>query len=271
MSGSGQGNWGPPQGGGPFGPPGGFGQPPGGFGQPPGGGYGQPPWGGGFGQPPNNGYWPPGGQAAPPPQKKPNRAIVIVLAIVGITVLCAVCGVAGYLHDKNTQATYGALTAACEGRPVPGARPYAVGPGVHRVVGARPSNGAWHIENGRIPSEQLAQGVSDAEVVMCLGEETRATLDTCSFYRTRLGMRVPGSDMRYTRTRQSLPVRLVIAATGQTLVTGSVLGPAPIQCSQNIGRPSPGTFEGSSVGSAQVGPWLSATLASGGTGMVPMN
>lgn len=303
MSGSGQGPWGPPPppgGGNPFGPPGGgFGQPPGGgFGQPPGGGFGQPP-GGGFGQPPGGGYGQPpggfgqppgapfgapygsppgppgaygqpGGWGSPPPAK--SKAPLIIGVIAGIVVLCTVCGVAGYYHDKQTQSTYGALTAACEGRPVAGAKPYVAGPGVHRVVGAdRNSSGNWRITNSIIPSDQTAQGVADTEIVACLGEETRITLGNCDFYRTRYGVRVPGSDRSYPRTQQSLPVRLVIASTGQTLTTGNVIGPVPTACSQNFGSPSSSTFQGSSVGSSQFGPWLSATLAGGGTTMVPMN
>ncbi len=289
MSGSGQGPWGPPPppgGNNPFGSPpgGGFGQPPGGgFGQPPGGGFGQPP--GGFGQPPGGGfgapfgappgppgaYGQPGGWGAPPPPSK-SRAPLIIGVIAGITVLCAVCGVAAYFHDKQTQSTYGALTAACEGRPVAGTRPYVAGPGVHRVVGAnRNSSGTWRISNSLIPNAQLAQGVSDTEIVACVGEETSVTLGNCEFYSTRYGIRVPGTDRSYPRTQKSLPVRLVIASTGQTLTMGNVIGPVPTACSQNIGRPSSSTFQGSSVGSTQVGPWLSATLAGGGTTMVPMN
>ena len=315
MSGSGQGNWGSPPGGGggPFGPPGGggfgqppapggFGQPPapggfgppgGGFGQPPGGGYGQPPGGGGFGppgggfgQPPSGGFGGPGGfpPAGPPggfsqpgpwggaPPPKPHRTGLVIGIIVGVAVLCTVCGVAGYMHDQKTQSTYGALTAACEGRPVAGARAYVAGPGVHRVVGAeQKSGGGWRIANGRIPNDQTPQGVADTEIVACLGEETRATLGTCEVYNTRMGVRVPGSQRTYSRTQQSLPVRLVVAATGQTLTVGSVVGPQPRQCSGNIGRPTSSTYEGSSVGSSQLGPWLSATLAGGGMGMVPMN
>jgi hypothetical protein len=191
---------------------------------------------------------------------------------VGIVVLCTVCGVAGYLHDQKTQSTYGALTAACDGRPVAGARPYVAGPGVHRVVGVtRSSSSGWRVSNSVVPNDQLATGVSDAEVVLCLGEETRIELGNCPFYRTRYGARVPGSDTNYARTQQSLPVRLVIAATGQTLTAGNVVGPAPITCSQSIGSPSTSTFQGSSVSSTQVGPWVAATLAGGGTTMVPMN
>lgn len=120
-----------------------------------------------------------------------------------------------------------------------GARPYVAGAGVHRVVGAdQSSGGAWRIANGRVPNERLAQGVSDAGVVLCFGEETRATLGTCDFYST---------------------------------LHGSVVGPPPIQCSQNIGRPSSSTYQGSSVGSSQIGPWLTSTLASGGAVMAPMN
>lgn len=288
----GGGGFGPPPGGGGFGQPpggGGFGPPPGGggFGQPPGGGgFGPPPGGGGFGQPPSGGFGAPGGYpppAGPPgfgqpgawggaPPPKPQRTGLIIGVIAGIAVLCTVCGVAGYLHDKKTQSTFGALTAACEGRPVPGARAYVAGPGVHRVVGAEQSSGgAWRITNGRIPNDQMPQGVADAEIVACFGEETRATLGTCEVYNTRMGVRVPGSQRTYSRTQQSLPVRLVVAATGQTLTVGSVVGPQPTPCSGNIGRPTSSTYAGSSVGSSQLGPWLAATLAGGGMGMVPMN
>lgn len=196
--------------------------------------------------------------------------MLIAGIIGGIVVLCAVCGVFGYLHDKKTQQTYGALTAACEGRPVPGARAYTPGAGVHRVVGAEQSGSSWRIANGRIPNDQLPQGVSDAEVVACFGAESQTTLGTCDFYSTRYGVRVPGTNRTYTRTQKFVAVRLVAAATGQPITAGSVAGPMPTQCSQNIGRPSASTFQGSSPGSSQVGPWITSVLASGGAGMVPM-
>ena len=63
----GGGGWGQPPGGGPGGPPPGYGQPPQGYGQPPQPGYGQPPQPGGYGQP-APGY----GQPQPPPYGQPQ-------------------------------------------------------------------------------------------------------------------------------------------------------------------------------------------------------
>jgi hypothetical protein len=197
--------------------------------------------------------------------------LLIIGAIAGVAVLCTVCAVAGYFHNKQTQETYGALTAACQGRPVAGARNYVPGPTVHRVVGAeQSSNGEWRIANGRIPNNQLAQGINDAEAVLCFGNETRVNVGSCDFYSTRMGVRVPGSQRTYQRTQQAVPVRVVAATTGMMITTGNIVGPAPLQCNQNVGRLSSSTFQGSSVSATQVGTWLQSVLSTGGMGMVPM-
>jgi hypothetical protein len=188
-----------------------------------------------------------------------------------VAVICVACGVAGYLNNKKTQKTFGPLTAACEGRPVPGARAYVPGPGVHRVVGASLSGGTWSISNSRIPDAQRPEGVADTEVVACLGEETQTMLGTCEVYRTRYGIRVPGTTRTFSRSQRYLPVRLVAAATGQPITMGSVPGPVPTACNSSYGNPTATTFQGGSVSSTQLGPWLSSVLASGGAGMVPMN
>ncbi len=188
----------------------------------------------------------------------------------GIVLLCTVCGVGAYLQNKKTQQTYGALTAACNGQAVPGARAYTPGAGIHRTVGAEMSGGTWSITNSRIPNAQMPEGVSDAEVVACFGVETQTVLGTCEVYRTRYGARVPGTTRTFSRSQKYLPVRLVAAATGQTITTGSVAGPVPTACNSSFGNPTSSTFAGSSVGSSQLGPWLTSVLANGGTGMVPM-
>jgi hypothetical protein len=185
--------------------------------------------------------------------------------------VCSVCIVAGVLHTRRNEQVYGALTAACEGRAVSGARAYTPGPGVHRVVGAERVGATWNITTVRIPNAQLPEGVSDAEVVACLGEETHTVIGTCEVWRTRNGLRLPGTTRTYPRTRKYLAVRLVSAATGQTITMGSVAGPMPTACNASFVNPTARTFQGASVGSSELGPWLTAMLATGGTGMVPMN
>ncbi|MBI5515312.1 MAG: hypothetical protein HY909_16155 [Deltaproteobacteria bacterium] len=298
------GGFGPPGGGGPpggFGPPGGGG-PPGGFGPPGGGGFGPPggggfgpPGGGGFGPPGGGpygppgggafgppgggppgfgppGYGPPGGMPQPPPSGGGNKGLLIGLGVAALLVVCGVCVVGAYLHDKKTQSTYGALTAACEGRAVAGTTAYTPGPATHRVVGAeRASNGTWRISNSRIPSGQVPTGVSDTEVVACFGEATEVQIGTCEVWRTRNGIRVPGTVRTYPRMQSMLPVRLVSAQTGQQVMQGSVAGPMPRNCEGPFGpNPTASTFRGSTAGSTEVGPWLNAVLSGNNNSMVPL-
>jgi len=104
--GGGGGYGGPPPGGGyPRGaPPGGYGppgQPPGGYGGPP--GYGPPGYGPPGGPPPGpaqyGGY--PGGPGQPPPKKKSNALLFVVLGV-GVLVLLGIGGaVASFLYVRN--------------------------------------------------------------------------------------------------------------------------------------------------------------------------
>lgn len=274
------------QGGQGWGPPGGFNPPPaggGGWGPPGGNGGGWGPPGGAppqnpFGAPPP-GYPPPGGfggpvggyGAPPPPPKKGNSSVVALGAIGAVVVLCTVCGIAGAIHERNTQNTYGALNVVCEGRGVPGARAYVPGNGQHRVVGAvRRSSGDWHVNNTHIRTNLLAGNVADTDVVACFGEETEATVETCTFYQTRFGTRVSGTDRLYPRVQKTLPVRLVAAATGQTITSGSVVGSTPRLCGGTVSNPSASMFRGSSPGTSEIGRWLDAMLSSNGMGMIPL-
>jgi hypothetical protein len=219
------------------------------------------------------GFGPPPGMPMgfPPPAPKKNRGPLIIALVGGITALCAVCAVFGYFLDKKDQQTFGALAPACEGRPVPGARAYVPGPATHRTVAAtRQSDGTWRIASSRVPADLRPTGVADAEVVACLGDEAEATLETCRIYRTRYGIRVPGSERYYPRVQRSQQVRLVAASTGQTITQGSVAGPVPRDCTVVLGTASASDYRGSLPEASQLGAWIRAMLAGGGTGLIPL-
>ncbi|MFO0631059.1 MAG: hypothetical protein U0325_36280, partial [Polyangiales bacterium] len=161
----------------------------------------------------------------------------MVGAIVGCVMLLCVAGiVAGFFLDRDEQRAFGAAAAACEGRAVVGARGYVAGPSGHRVVGATQRGDRWRANNLKVPERLRATAISDADVVACIGEETQTVVGTCQVYRTRVGIRVPGSDRTFERRQRSLAVRLVSATTGQTITQGAVPGAAPRTCDQTIGR-----------------------------------
>jgi hypothetical protein len=251
-----------------------YGQGGGGWGPPPGGGWNPPPAAGPWGPPPGGmpggplppGWQPSGGGHPPNTPRKRSFATVAGLALAGLVGVCVVFSVFALVFQKHEDSKYGRLTAACDGRAVPGARAYVPGPGAHRVVAFRHGAGASWTTDLRVPNAMEADGVEDADLVLCLGEETHATLESCRFVRTMAGVHVPGSEESYSRTQTMLPVRLVAPATGAVLVDGNVPGPLPRQCNDAlVGSPNASEFEGSSVGEEEIGRWLQtvAQLPSG--------
>jgi hypothetical protein len=239
-------------------PGGGFGQPPGGgFGQPPGGGFGQPP-GGGFGQPPGGypsqqGYPPQGfqqpgfNQVPPQPQGSSKKGLFIGIGVVALLGVCGVVVAMGAAAKKKERETYGALSAACSGTPVPGARMYNPATRPHKLVGVARStpSAAWDTLMSLIPSARRATNVADTDVVACFEPPVEIPLGTCETWTTRNGRRVLGSTRTYPRVRQMRVIRLVSAQTGVLLNQGTLIGEMPTTCNGFSGTASASTFRGS--------------------------
>lgn len=264
--GGGGGGFGPPGGGG-FGPPGGMPPSGGGFGPPGGGGPFGPPGGGGgggpFGPPGGGGGFnpmqPPGGggqwgmpQPPPPSSSGSNKNLFIGIGVGVIALLCAVCGVVGYMKNKKDQETYGSLTAVCRGQGVSGARMYNPASPPHRVVGVRhTSGGDWEVAMGMIPSGRQAQDVAGTDIVACIEPEQTNQLGTCTW-------RGSGA---WARSQKYFQIRLVSAQTGVVLNQGIVYGSMPRTCASYYGsRPTSSTFAGGSPGSFEVGNYLDPLL-----------
>lgn len=240
---SGGGGFGPPGGGGPFGPPGGGG----------GGPFGPPGGGGGFNpmQPPGGGgQW--GMPQPPPPSSGSNKNVFIGVGVGVLVLLCAVCGVVGYMKNKKDRETYGSLTAVCRGQGVSGARMYTPTSTPHRVVGVRhTSGGDWEVAMGMIPSSRQAQDVAGTDIDACIEPEQTNQLGTCTW-------RGSGA---WARTQKYFQIRLVSAQTGVVLNQGIVYGSMPRSCASYYGsRPTSTTFAGGSPGSFEVGNYLDPLL-----------
>ena len=239
-------------------PGGGFGQPPGGgFGQPPGGGFGQPP-GGGFGQPPGGypsqqGYPPQGfqqpgfNQVPPQPQGSSKKGLFIGIGVVALLGVCGVVVAMGAAAKKKERETYGALSAACSGTPVPGARMYNPATRPHKLVAVARStpSATWDTLMSLIPSARRATNVADTDVVACFEPPVEIPLGTCETWTTRNGRRVLGSTRTYPRVRQMRVIRLVSAQTGVLLNQGTLIGEMPTTCNGFSGTASASTFRGS--------------------------
>jgi hypothetical protein len=148
-----------------------------------------------------------------------------------ISLMCGTCGYFAYKHNEQVQATYGALTVACSGQPVPGAAAYTPGPGPHKVVRATQGSGGSWSASENVPQGWLGTGVADTSLVLCELENRSEQLDTCTLsVRTGSGANRRYRDQDFTRTRERESYRLVAAATGQTIAEGVLRGEDPNTC-----------------------------------------
>jgi hypothetical protein len=205
-------------------------------------------------------YPPPQYGYAPPPQYgyaplPPRRGCSPVLAAVAALLFGALVVAAAILHRREV-AEFGPVTAACAGTAVPGTRAYVPGQ-PHRLVGARMDGSGWTPDFPRVPADLRASEASNADVVMCFGDEVTQTLETCTYdvyFRGRTSVR------NYPRTVTRLPVRLVAASTGQPLAQEVVQGVVPPACDSQTSSASstPSAFhvQGASVGLAEIQAWL---------------
>lgn len=192
-----------------------------------------------------------------PPQSSSKKGIFIGIAVVIFGGLC-VAGViaAKAAHDKE-QATFGALKTVCSGQGVASARMYTPTSTPHRVVGIARSTagGEWSIQNSLIPSGRRPTDVAGTDIVMCFEPVIEQTVGTCDVWRTRNGIRVPGSTRNHPQIQIYRPVRLVSAQTGVTLNQTTLVGGAPPGCA---GGGS--SFRGSSPDDDEVNTYLAPLL-----------
>jgi hypothetical protein len=167
-------------------------------------------------------------------------------ALTMTTVVCLACAAFGYGHYRQEQATWGALGVACEGRPVPGAAPFVPGPGVHgAIVAARGLSGGFDASSFRTPSAWLSRGVSDAQLVICVGAEETESVGTCTLpYTSGAGRSRRTRLTDFARTRQKQSYRLVAATTGQLVAETTLRSEDPIECAKWTGsNPQVADFE----------------------------
>jgi hypothetical protein len=208
------------------------------------------------------GYGQPGGFNQMPPQSKSKSGMVIGIVVVGLVALCGVgMFFAKQARDKE-QATYGALKTVCSGQGVAAARMYTPTGLPHRVVGIARSTagGEWDIRQSLIPSGRRSPDVAGTDIVMCFEPVIEQQQGTCDTWRTRNGIRVPGSTRNFPRVQLFQPVRLVSAQTGVTLNTGTLVGGAPAGCNVSFGTPSASNFRGRAPDSTEVNTYLAPLL-----------
>ncbi len=192
-----------------------------------------------------------------PPQSSSKKGIFIGIAVVLFGGLCVAAIVAGKAAKDKERATYGALKTVCSGQGVAAARMYSPTVPPHRVVGiARTTaGGEWDVQNSLIPSGRRATDVAGTDIVACFEPVIEQNVGTCEVWRTRNGLRVPGTTRNVPQFQIFRPVRLVSAQTGVLLNQTTLVGGAPPSCS---GGGS--SFRGSSPGDAEVNAYLAPLL-----------
>ena len=191
--------------------------------------------------------------APPPGGSRP------VLAVLGIGALVGLCGLGMVLRAREVD-EFGPLNGVCAGTAAPVARAFVPGQ-PHRIVGMRMQGGGWTLDTARVPGSVRATELHNTDVVACFGDDAAQTLETCTYavnYRGRT------SEVNHPRTVAQLPLRLVAAATGQTISQGVLQGAMPPACdSQGGNGASANAFhvQGPSVGAADVLAWLQSPAA----------
>ncbi len=192
-----------------------------------------------------------------PPQSSSKKGILIGIAAVVLGGACVAAMVAAKAANDKEQATYGALKTVCSGQGVAAARMYAPTALPHRVVGiARTTaGGEWSVQNSLIPTGRRSPDVAGTDIVACFEPIIEQNVGTCEVWRTRNGLRVPGTTRNVPQFQIFRPVRLVSAQTGVLLNQTTLVGGAPPSCS---GGGS--SFRGSSPDDDEVNTYLAPLL-----------
>jgi hypothetical protein len=188
---------------------------------------------------------PPGARliyARPTRMKKP---LLIAFGAILVVIVCGCCIWVGILAQRD-QDNYAALSAACDGRGVPGSATYAPG-GTNKIVYFERIGSLWSESNLAVPDALRGAGTSDTALVACAADDTtQHEIEQCCFEQTVVGIGVPGTNRCLPRAQLARHVELRIASTGALLASREVLGPLPKPCSEVSGgrRPTATQFEG---------------------------
>lgn len=145
---------------------------------------------------------------------------VIAIGCLGITLLgCIGFGVLMLIGVAATSAVDDA-TLACNGQPVPGARPAGSTP-TSALAFSHGDSGAWIYAGSELPSTWASPSTaSDASLVFCFEAEALTEVETCNY----------DSGAIVRRRAPTRRVRAVDPATGSTLREVTLAGPPPDAC-----------------------------------------
>lgn len=193
------------------------------------------------------------------PEARRRLAWGLCAATLAIAIPALGCGF-GAEHAAEMQT----LGAVCAGTPATGALPYTAGPGRHPVMTfqQRRDGGPWTQAFGMLtPATPGGHDIASTELVLCMGPEREVELERCFFdTQLRVGLvPVPGTRMEgpsFPRVRVERTVRVVAAATAETVGETTLSGDEPPPCGRSItGDPSDSDFRGGDVSDHAVNVW----------------
>jgi hypothetical protein len=186
-----------------------------------------------------------------------NKRKILILGVI-LLVVCGVCSVvvamASYSVNQEDQ-TYGAVSEACFGSPVPDAAAYAATSGIHPAVGMKLYGTHYSTYNYPLPDNAVAASVSDAQVVFCLGDQEKVLLESCPYEYDSSG--TPTHVVE--RSQYELTIKLFEAKTGILIAEETLIGKAPRKCldEQFFSRRNKIiTIDGEEVSDADIQAWL---------------
>ena len=144
-------------------------------------------------------------------------------------VVCAVCSVvvamASYSVSQEDE-TYGAVSEACFGSPVPNAAAYAATPGIHPAIGMKLYGTSYSTYNYPLPDNAVAASVGETQVVFCFGDQEKVLVETCPYELDKSG----NPTHVVERSQYQLPIKLFEAKTGILIAEETLIGKAPREC-----------------------------------------
>lgn len=175
------------------------------------------------------------------------------------------CGgfIAFAIHISAIEDALGALGPACEGKPVAAARPYTKGASGHAFAVFFPHKEEHWRDNINKHADDVREP-KDADTVVCVDKEESMPVGTCAYYRTKFGLKIPGSDKTFTRKLSWYEVRVVAAQSGTELTRGRIWGTSPRACTSYSGKsPSQSTFEGADPDTDAIAAWTGEYFKTG--------